>query len=244
MHGGHRERVRDRFLQESLSAFSDVQALELLLFYSIPRQDTNPLAHQLLKRFGSLQNVFEADVADIASVEGIGISSAILIKLLPEMTRKFWIEEKKPKARVSTVEEAAAFIKPILFGKPIEHIYIFCLDNHYRIKHYDCISKGTINDATIYLRSVVQSAIRLNSNKILLAHNHPGGSSAPSDADIHTTRMISDALGPLGIELVDHMIFADQDYFSFSLKHLIEKNYPGRASAAQASYLPDQAKFK
>lgn len=238
MHGGHRERVRDRFLKEGLSAFSDIQALELLLFYSIPRQDTNQIAHNLLERFGSLQNVFEADTADISSVDGVGMNSAILIRLLPEMTRKFWIEEKKTKAKLRTVEEAAAFIKPILFGKPIEHVFIFCLDNNYRIKHYDCIGKGTINDATIYLRSIVQCAIRLNSNKILLAHNHPGGHPAPSDTDVRTTRVISEALGPLGIDLVDHIIFTDHEFFSFSLKHLIEKNYPGRISAAQASYLP------
>lgn len=237
MHGGHRERVRDRFVSEGLSAFTDAQALELLLFYSIPRQDTNPIAQNLLNRFGSLQNVFEADVADIASVEGVGISSAILLKLLPEMTRKFWIGDKKPKPKLRTVEEAAAFIKPILFGKPVEHVFIFCLDNNYRIKHYDCISQGTINDATIYLRSVVQCAIRLNSNKILLAHNHPGGYPAPSDTDLRTTRVISDALGPLGIDLVDHLIFSDHEFFSFSLMHLIEKNYPGKVSASQASYL-------
>ncbi|MEI6100419.1 MAG: DNA repair protein RadC [Eubacteriales bacterium] len=239
MHGGHRERVRERFLQEGLSAFSDIQALELLLFYSIPRQDTNPLAHNLLERFGSLHNIFEADISDVASVEGIGMSSAVLIKLLPEMTRKFWIDEKQNKPRVNTVEEASAFIKPILFGKPVEHVYVFCLDTNYRVKHYDCISQGTINDATIYLRNVVQCAIRLNSNKILLAHNHPGGHPSPSDTDIKTTRIISEALCPLGIDLIDHIIFSGHEYYSFSLKHMIEKNYPGRVNAAQASYLDE-----
>lgn len=244
MQGGHRERVRDRFLQEGLSSFSDVQALELLLFYSIPRQDTNPIAHNLLERFGSLQNIFEADVSDIASVEGVGMNSAILIRLLPEMTRKFWINEKKAKAKLRTVEEAAAFIKPILFGVPVEHVYIFCLDNNYRIKHYDCISQGSVGDATIDLRSVVQCAIRLNSNKLLLAHNHPGGQSAPSDTDVATTRVISEALGPLGIDLIDHIIFSDHEFFSFSQKHMIKKNYPGKPSPAQAPYLPDTATYK
>ncbi len=243
MHGGHRERVRERFLQEGLSAFSDVQALELLLFYSIPRQDTNTIAHRLLERFGSLQNIFEADAADIALVEGVGTSSAILIRLLPEMTRKFWIGNKTQKTRVSSVEEAATFIKPILFGKPIEHVYIFCLDNSYRVKHYDCISRGTINDATIYLRSVVQCAIRLNSNKILLAHNHPGGHPAPSDTDMRTTGMISEALAPLGIELVDHLIFADHAFFSFSQKHMA-KQCDCAPTGGQASYLPDSQDYE
>lgn len=234
MHKGHRERVRERFLQEGLSAFSDIQALELLLFYSIPRADTNPIAHNLLMRFGSLKNIFEANVADIASVDGVGLHSAVLIRLLPEMTRKFWMGEFQKKPRVGSAEEAAACIRPVLYGKPTEQVYVFCLDNQYRIKHYNCISKGSLNDAAVYLRDVVQCAIRLHSGKILLAHNHPGGCPSPSKTDICTTKTISDALGPLGIELVDHIIFSDHEYYSFSSEQMLAKNYPGKTVRAKA----------
>lgn len=245
MHGGHRERVKERFLNEGLSAFTEIQALELLLFYSIPRVDTNPIAHLLLDRFGSLRNVFEADAADIAAIPGIGINSALLIKLLPEITRKFWIDGTPSNPSIKTIEEAVNFIKPILFAKPVEHVYVFCLDNNYRMKHYNCISQGTINDATIYLRKVVECAMRLNSNKIILAHNHPGGHPSPSDVDIKTTRSISNALGPIGIELVDHIIFSGHDYYSFAQKHIIDKNYPSDiAGAAQTSYFDPGDKTK
>jgi DNA repair protein RadC len=236
MHEGHRERLKKRFQSEGLSSFSDIQALELLLFYALPRIDTNPLAHRLLDRFGTLSNIFEADLSDIASVEGIGEHSALLIKLLPEMTRKFWISDGKSKESIATVDLAVRFIKPILFGKPVENVYIFCLDNNFCIKHYDCISQGTVNDATIYLRRVVECAMRLNSNRILVAHNHPGGHPQPSETDIRTTRAIEDALSPLGIDLVDHIVFSGHSYVSFSEQHLLGKKYPGRpVRAAQTS---------
>lgn len=228
MHEGHRERLKKRFKSEGLASFSDVQALELLLFYALPRIDTNPPAHRLLDKFGSLKGLFEANMADIAAVDGIGEHSALLLKLLPEITRKFWINDVKSKQSIATIEQAVRYIKPILFGKPVENVYIFCLDNNFCIKHYDCISQGTINDATIYLRRVVECAMRLNSNRILMAHNHPGGRPQPSDADIRTTHAIEEALYPLGIDLMDHIIFSDHSYFSFSEQHVLGKRYPGR----------------
>ena len=227
MHGGHRERVKKRFMEENLSAFSDVQALELLLFYSLPRIDTNPAAHRLLDRFGSLYNLFEADAADIAAVDGIGENSAILIKLLPEMTRKFWLSEQKNSPVMTTPEKASEFIKPVLFGRPDEVVYVFCLDTNYRMKHYDCISEGTVGEVAVYLRKVAECAIRMHAAKILLAHNHPGGRPGPSEADIKTTRAIFEALAPLGVDLVDHIIFAGHDFYSFARENIIEKSYPG-----------------
>ncbi len=230
MHGGHRERVKKRFMEEGLAAFSDVQALELLLFYSIPRSDTNPAAHRLLERFGSLANVFEANAKDIASVEGVGEHSAILIKMLPEMTRKFWISEQKPSPALTTPEKAAEFMKPVLFGRPDEHFYVFCLDTGCRAKHYECISEGTVGEVAVYLRKVAECALRLHAAKIILAHNHPGGHPEPSDADIRTTRAILEALSPLGVDLVDHIIFAGHQFYSLARKGVIQKSYPGSAT--------------
>lgn len=232
MHDGHRERVKKRFMDEGLSAFSDVQALELLLYYSLPRIDTNPAAHRLLDKFGSLCNLFEADVKDIASVEGIGENSAILIKLLPEMTRKFWMNEQKNSPVLTSPEKAAEFIKPVLFGRPDEYVYVFCLDANCRMKHYDCISEGTVSEVAIYLRKVAECAVRLHAGKILLAHNHPGGSPGPSDADIKTTRAIFEALAPLGVELVDHIIFSGHQYYSFAREGILKKSYPGGGAPA------------
>lgn len=235
MHEGHRERLKKRFKNEGLSSFTDVQSLELLLFYALPRVDTNPLAHRLLERFGSLKGLFEADVADIAAVEGIGENSALLIRLLPEITRKFWISDAQSTRRIATVEQAVRFIRPILFGKPVEHVYIFCLDSHCRIKHYNCISEGTVGDVTIYLRRVAECAMRLNASRILIAHNHPGGRPHPSDADIRSTRAIEDALAPLGIDLMDHLIFSDHDHFSFSEKGILKRHPSPAARVGEAS---------
>lgn len=232
MHGGHRERVKKRFKDEGLSAFSDVQALELLLFYSLPRIDTNPLAHRLLERFGSLYNLFEADAADIASVEGIGENTANLIKLLPEMTRKFWLGGQKNSPVLNCPEKAAEFIEPVLFGRPDEYVYVFCLDLNCRLKHYECISEGTVGEAAIYIRKIAECAVRLHASKILLAHNHPGGCPSPSEADIKTTRAIFEALAPLGVELADHIIFSGHSYLSFARENIIGKSCTGGATRA------------
>jgi len=231
MHEGHRKRMKERFKTEGLSSFSDVQALELLLFYALPRADTNPAAHRLLDRFGSLARLFEADISDIAKVEGIGEGSALLIKLLPEMTRKFWIENADTRRPLSTVEQAADFIRPILFGRPVELVYVFCLDNQFRLKHYDCVSRGGVDDATVYPRQVAECAIRLHASKVIIAHNHPGGDPRPSSADGKTTRSLAAALSPLGIELLDHIIFSGHGYFSFSAKTLPGQKYADRPFA-------------
>jgi len=228
MHEGHRERLKKRFKTEGLASFSDIQALELLLFYALPRVDTNPLAHRLLEAFGSLPCLFEADAADIAAVEGIGEHSALLIKLLPEMARKFWMAESKGGQSVSTVELAVRFIRPLLFGKPLESVYVFCLDGRFRVRHYDCISEGSAGGVPVLLRRIAECAMRLHSEKILLAHNHPGGSPEPSAADIQTTLAVEAALLPLSIELVDHIIISGHSYFSFSGRHILSGKYPPR----------------
>ncbi len=228
MHEGHRERLKKRFKSEGLASFTDVQALELLLFYALPRMDTNPLAHRLLERFGSLKNLFEADASDIAAVEGIGENSALLIRLLPEITRKFWILDTQSTQSITTAEQAARFIRPILFGKPVEHVYVFCLNSHCQIKHYNCISEGTVSDVTIYLRRLVECAMRLHASRILIAHNHPGGRPQPSETDIRATHAIRNALAPLDIDLMDHLIFSDHSYFSFSEQGILKK-YPVRS---------------
>ena len=229
MHEGHRARLKKRFESEGLASFSEVQALELLLFYALPRVDTNPLAHNLLDRFGSLSGLFEAETQDIAAVRGIGKNTALLIKLLPEMTRKFWIDQEKSRRHIQSAGQAADYIRPILFGKPVEHAYVFCLDNQFGVIHYDCISQGTVDDVTIYVRRIAECAMRLSAGKVLLAHNHPGGDPRPSDADIKATRALALALSPLGIDLVDHLIFSGHSYYSFSAGNLADKKYSSKA---------------
>lgn len=222
MHEGHRQRVRERFLQEEgLKSFAEHQALELLLFYAVPRRDTNVLAHRLLDAFGSMRNLFAADIYEIMKIEGIGLSAAILIKMIPECVEKYWLSEQPPRRQIKSVADAVAVIEPLLYGKPVEHVYVFCLDKTNALTHFDLINRGNSDSVQFRVRNIVEIALRLNSENIILAHNHPTGNPKPSPADIRTTKQIAAALLPIGIRLVDHLIFADHAYYSFIRQKLI-----------------------
>ncbi len=224
-HDGHRERLRKRFELEGLAGFEDHQALELLLFYAIPRRDTNDLAHRLLQTFGSLKNLFEADVSDIAKVDGMGGRSAALIKLLPEMAAKYWFAPGGEGKKITSIESAAAFANSLLYGKPLEHFYAVCLDAAFKVKYTTLISKGTPSQTPVFTRHVAEAALRSGTDKVIVAHNHPGGEPRPSKNDIEVTLKIASALETLDIQFIDHIIIAESGYFSFAAEQLIRDNF-------------------
>jgi len=234
MHKDHRKRVRQRFQKEGLASFEDHQALELLLFYAIPQKDTNPLAHRLIEQFGSLKNVLDADVADLARVEGMGENSATLVRLVSELTRRYWTASDSGRAKITSIESAAVLARGILLGKPFEEFYVVCLDTGYRIKNAECIGRGTTTQAPVYVRHVVECAIRAGCDKVLVAHNHPGGKADPSKEDIALTIRIMEALDILSIKLIDHIIIAGDASYSFVEHQLLEDGFtPGQARSAQ-----------
>ena len=236
LHKGHRNRLKQRFVRDGLVGFEDHQALELLLFYALPRRDTNELAHRLIDSFGSLRNLFEADVADITKVSGAGESVAVLIKLLPEIAAKYWFTEGQETTKISSIESAAAYFKSLLYGKPLEHFYIACLDASFRVKSSTLLSKGTPTQTPVFIRHIAEASFRSGTEMLMLAHNHPGGSVSPSRQDIELTMEISTAMETLQIRLLDHIIISDDLYYSFAAQKLLRNNYsPEQAHAARYS---------
>ena len=128
MHEGHRERVKRRFRQEGLDSFSDIQALELLLFYVIPRVDTNPIAHALLDHFGSLSQVLEASPEELMKVPGIGENAAVFLTLIPQMGRFYMVDRANHVKVLPTLEQCADYLVPHFFGRKLETVFILCLD--------------------------------------------------------------------------------------------------------------------
>ena len=110
IHDGHREKMRRRFLQGGLEPFADHEALELLLYYAIPRRDTNPIAHALMERYGSLAAVLDAPVEDLQKVEGVGESAAVLLKLVPQLYRKARLAEAERETVLNSSERAGAYL--------------------------------------------------------------------------------------------------------------------------------------
>lgn len=227
LHSGHRERLRKRFLEEGLDKFEDHQVLELLLFHVIPRIDTNEIAHHLMKRFGSLSAVLEADIKDVASVEGIGDKAAAFLAMIPQVTRRYYYDRvKRDKPQLNNSEAVADYIIPLMAGRPEEVFYVLCLDTQCRVVYPALISEGTVKEAAVYPRHVVEEAIRHRAASVILAHNHPAGTTKPSQQDHHITRTLVQALGPLDIKVLDHIIVAGNQAFSFTREGLMPAYEP------------------
>jgi DNA repair protein RadC len=217
LHKGHRERLKNRFLNEGLDAFEDHQVLELLLFQAIPRVDTNPIAHTLIKRFGSLSAVLEADPHDLESVEGVGRSAAIFLSMIPQMTRRYFSDRVMHARRpLINAEAAAEYLIPLMAGRAEEVFYVICLDSQLRALYPALISEGTVKDAVVHPRHVVEAAIRHKAAAVMLAHNHPGGSTKPSTHDLKLTERLVSSLKGIDINVVDHIIVAGDRIYSFA----------------------------
>ncbi|NMA96247.1 MAG: DNA repair protein RadC [Clostridiales bacterium] len=221
MHRGHRDRVKNRFLNEGLDGFEDHQILELLLFYSIPMRDTNELAHMLIDRYGSLSGVLEADVADLMTIPGIGKNSAVFLSLMPSVARRYFKDRWRDKPQIASTTKAGEYLISLFAGRLYELFYIICLDAQNRVNHAALVHEGTIDQAAVYPRLIVETALRHQSHSVLIAHNHPGGSLKPSAADIEVTNQIKRALEPISIRILDHIIVAGDKYFSFADSGLI-----------------------
>ena len=215
LHDGHRQRKKEQFLQHGLSAFADHEALELLLFYAIPRQDVNPTAHLLLEHFGSLEAVLAASTEELEQIPGVGRSAAALIRLVPQLVRRAKASSAATVKILDTTERIGAFFLDQYVAQNREVIYLLCLDAKGRMLGCHTIGEGDVASAQLQLRSVVEIALRSNAVLAALAHNHPSGVAFPSQADRIATGQIKSALETIGVTLVDHIVVADDDYISF-----------------------------
>ncbi len=217
MHDGHRQRLKRRFLDNGLSGFYDHNILELLLFYTIPRRDTNELAHTLINTFGSLSGVFDAPYEELIKVEGIGENTASLIKLITPLYGKY-LEDKQSKCTkiLSSDDAGGYFIAKYIGDNLVETAMLLSLDNKGCVINCDIISKGSVKMAEITSRKIVEIALKNNASSVIMAHNHPGGVAVPSSADVDVTRNLIKMLSTIDINLRDHIIVADNEYFSMA----------------------------
>lgn len=217
LHQGHRERLRNRFLSEGLDSFEDHQVLELILFEVIQRGDTNPIAHRLLNRFGSLSAVLEADPTDLATVEGVGKRVATFLTLLPAITRRYFHNRvTRNPLQLNNSDLVAEYFIPLMAGRSEEVFYVLCLDSQCQVLYPALISEGTVKENLVYPRRVVEIAIRHRAASVIFAHNHPSGTTHPSKEDERLTRHLVQALGGVDIRVLDHVIVAGKDVYSFA----------------------------
>ena len=221
VHKGHRQRVKERYLKEGLDSFADHQVLELLLFYAIPMKDTNVIAHRMIKEYGSLALLFEAHPQEIAQRCGVSENIAILVSLIPPLSRKYFKGKWGDKPVLNSSQKSGEYAVTLFAGRIYEVFYLICLDTQNRVVHAVLIHEGTINEAPVYPRIIVETALRHQAHSVILAHNHPGGSLNPSKADIDVTQRIKAALMPIDIKVIDHIVVAGGRYVSFAEQGLI-----------------------
>lgn len=221
-HEGHRQRLKERFRQEGLDNFNEKHVLELLLFYCLPRKDTNELADVLLKYFGgSIINVLDATPDELERVPGIGESVSTFFALRRAVDRYCMIKANQtPSDPLMNASDYGRSLVPYFHDQRNETVYVLCLDA--KCKKISClfVGEGSVNSANIPLRRIMEICLNANATSVVLAHNHPGGLAIPSVDDIQTTRRLAQAMATVDIQLVDHLIFTDEDFIS-----LVESGY-------------------
>ena len=217
VHNGHREHMRRRFLEGGLEHFADHEALELLLYIAIPPRDTNPIAHALMDRYGSLSAAMAAPIEDLQRVEGIGENAALLLKLVPRLCHKARLADAHRQDLIlNTAARAGAYLMERFIDEKNEVIYQLCLDQKGKLLACKRLGEGGISSAPLDIRRLVENAILSSASAVILAHNHPSGFAKASEEDLAATEQARAALGTIGVPLSDHIIVADGDFVSLA----------------------------
>lgn len=212
-HSGHRDRLRKKFLDNSFDGLEMHEILELMLYYGIPRKDTNPIAHKLIDSFGSISAVFDAPV-DKLKEQGISENCAIYLKLIPQICRLYMDDKHNNTDKIIDVENAGEKLKHKFVGRDYEAVVLLLLDSKHKEVFCGVVSKGSVSACEVYVRKIIELAVMYNAKFAVLAHNHPSGLALPSNDDIYTTGKVFQALKLIQVALIDHVIVADDDYVS------------------------------
>ena len=214
VHSGHRQRMRERFLKNGLSTFEKHEALELLLYYAVPRVDTNELAHRLINKFKTVGRVLRATPEELLSVEGVGESTVTYLTLLNETVRYVGVERSQEMEYLTSTEECASYLKELFVGLNNEAVYLLCLDAKMMVIDHYLICEGSVVSANIPTRTVLSKVLSANAVYAVLAHNHPGGLAIPSREDEEATAYIEMMLRGVDVTLLDHIIVSENDHVS------------------------------
>lgn len=225
VHIGHRNRVREKLLSNaSFDSMLDHELLEFILFQSIPQGDTNPIAHNLINKFGSLNNVLEASAYELMQVEGIGKVTALHLASYLAVTKRYLLRSVEPKQSFEKVSELAEFLQALCVGNKYETAYVLFLDKSKKLIKYEKVSEGGIASTTIYTDKIVASAVLHKAYYVVLGHNHPSGEVKPSPADVVNTRQLVEALINVRKYLLDSIVVSNNSWFSMLNEGILVKN--------------------
>lgn len=220
-HAGHRERLRKRYAENGFAGFAEHEILELLLTFAIPRVNTNPQAHRLIDRFGSLTGVLEADQKELQAVEGIGPQAATLLSMMLPLLREYQQKKLLPRVRLGSYADLAAYCRTLYLGIGHEEFYVLSLDADLRLLAAKRIARGTPTEVNALPRQVLEELLQNRAACAVISHNHPSGSAQPSQEDVDITLAIESVLNGVGIRLYDHILIAGSQEYSFTRHHML-----------------------
>nr|WP_241635951.1 DNA repair protein RadC [Fusobacterium gastrosuis] len=222
-HFGHRKRIREKYLKSSIELFQDYEILELLLTYVIPRKDTKIEAKNLIKKFGTIENVLKAKEEELLKIEGIGKSTISFLKLMGELPSIFYKNKIRESENISikSKDNLIRFLREKIAFEKIEKFFVLYLSSSNELLAYEEKSSGTIDRSSIYPREIYKDVIKYNAKAIIIAHNHPSENLKPSRSDLDITKELAEGLKNFDALLLEHIIITKTSYFSFLEEGLI-----------------------
>lgn len=221
IHAGRRQKLRARFLRDGLDTFNECEVLEFALGFGIPRVDTNPAAHSLINKFGSLRAVVDAHPTDLQAAYGIGENAAVFLNFLKQFTSYLAKQEIK-QTKINTPQQAVDYLRPLMQTYAVEQLLIVCLDPAGNVKTVDTITNNELDMVHVNLRDLITLVTATKTAKVLIAHNHLNEDPSPSVADMQLTRRLTATLHTLNIDFLDHLIFAGAKYYSFARSGVLD----------------------
>ncbi len=215
-HEEHRKRMRERYSITGFSGMQDHEILEMLLFYSIPRIDTNVLAHDLINRFQTFSGVLEASEEELLSVKGVGKNTATLIKMMIPLFHEY-SKSSNNATRLKDSQATSKFLRKYYTGVMNERVMLICIDSSGKVLSFETICEGDCCSCLLNVRRLIEISLRnpLTAG-VILAHNHPNGVALPSREDIDSTVELIRMLANVNVKLVDHFIIAGEEYTSMA----------------------------
>lgn len=221
VHSGHRERMRRRLEVEGLDSFEPHQVLEVLLFHTIPKRDTNEIAHRLLEKFGTIDRVFDAELSSLMEVSGVGYNTAVFLRLMSEVARYYARERFNKCVHIENSEQMGEYMCSRIGMTAREVFAAAAFDARRNEIAFEIISEGFVSQTTVQLRRLAEFAILHNAELIVISHNHVSGDPIPSQADREATRKVCEGMGTIGVTVADHIIVSGEKYYSFSANGIL-----------------------
>ena len=212
---GHRQRIKTKYEKSGLNGWLDYEVLELVLSYAIPQKDTKSIARELLSRFKSINGILDADNRDLQSINGISKHTALFLNLLKDVSVLYMEKRMFGRDLLSSPQVVYDYLKISLKGLMDEGFKMLFLDNRNQLIAMETLKNGTVNQAIVFPRKIVERALYHNAVGVIIAHNHPSGSLEPSQEDQEVTKDIREALKTVDITLLDHIIIGGNEFFSF-----------------------------